>query len=133
MLVIIFFAAGILVMLPCDPQRNYVCDGVYGDQVGQPLFMGSFALALVFLILLFLPQPYFKNWLKYAAWYIPVAALWIIMSDVICGGGLGLGMCFDKELATWWSSGIYLILSLVVIAITYLKRRNGTRSASFTT
>lgn len=125
-----FFLTDPLAFGLCRSDYLYVFDGVercrdpIADILGQPLLFGFMPLLIVFLILLFLPQPYFKNWLKYAAWYIPVGALWIIASDVTCGGGLGLGMCFDKELATWWSSGIYLVLSLIVIAIAFFKRRS---------
>ena len=108
----------------CNPDQYYSCTSPMLNNIGQPLFMDSIALFIVFLLLFFLPSVYFKAWLKYAAWFIPVAVVWIISSDVTCGGGLGLGICFDKELATWWSSGIYLVLSLIVIASTLVWQPN---------
>jgi hypothetical protein len=128
------FVAGFILVQPeqvgiCSPDKTFTCIEPIGNNIGQPLFIESVALALVFLILLFLSPLYFQNWLKYAAWFIPVAILWIISSDVNCSGGLGLGLCFDKELATWWSGGIYLVLSLVVIIVTYFKRRGRSYTA----
>lgn len=123
---ILLFVTALLVMLPCDPQRNFVCEGRLTEALGQPLLFSSITLLFVFLILLFLPQNYFKAWLKYATWFIPVAILWIATSDVNCGGYLPV--CFDKELATWWASGMYLVLSLVVIIVTYFTRRTSTYS-----
>jgi hypothetical protein len=125
----ILFVVGILIMLPCDPQRNFVCEGEFSEMLGQPLLFGSIPLTFVFFLLVALPQPYFKNWLKYAAWFIPVAILWIVTSDVTCSGGLGLGLCFDKELATWWSSGIYIALSLIVLIGTYFTHRRRSYTA----
>ncbi len=118
---IVALVSGVLLTSPeqygiCAPDKTFTCIEPIGNNIGQPLFMGSIALVIVFLILFFLPPIYFKAWLKYAAWFIPVAVIWIAMSDVTCGGYLPL--CFDKELATWWSSGLYIVLSLVVIVMT---------------
>jgi hypothetical protein len=107
----------------CAPDKLFTCIEPLGNSIGQPLFLGAIALSLVFLALLFLSPAYFKAWLKYAAWFIPVGIIIIASSDVNCSGGLGLGLCFDKELATWWSSGIYFLLSLGVIIATYIKQR----------
>ncbi|MEX1112523.1 MAG: hypothetical protein WEC84_03600 [Candidatus Andersenbacteria bacterium] len=120
---VVAFIIAVLMMLPCDPQRNYVCEGKFSDTVGQPLMGGSAALFLIFLVLFFLPSIYFKAWLKYAAWFIPVAVVWISMTSTSCGGGFGLSMCLDKELATWWSSGIYVVFSFIVIGATSLVNR----------
>jgi len=126
------FVTGIILTEPvtfrlCNPEERFGCIDSLGV-VGQPLGMLSFVLAIVFLVLFFLHQAYFKTWLKFAAWYIPVAILWIVTtSDNVCREYLPI--CFDKELATWWSSGIYLVLSLAVITITYFKRGRGMRSA----
>ncbi len=103
----------------CSPDKTFTCIEPIGNNIGQPLFMGSVALFIVFLILYFLPPIYFKAWRKYVAWFIPVAILWITTSDVTCGGYLPV--CFDKELAAWWSSGIYLVLSLLVLGATRLR------------
>lgn len=92
--------------------------------IGQPFAIFSFALGLIFLLLLFLPKKFFDAWLKYAAWFIPVAIIWIAITSDNCQGGLGLGLCFDKELATWWASGMYVVLSLGVLLTTYIRSRH---------
>lgn len=103
----------------CQPDEFFSCIEPLGGKIGQPLFYGSIAVSIIFLLLFFLSQQYFKNWLKYVAWIIPVSILWIALEPVTCGSMV----CFDKELATWWASGIYLVLSLAVIIVTYLTRR----------
>lgn len=123
---VLCFVVGILFTTPeqygiCPLDTTFSCIEPLGNNIGQPLFMGSLVLVIIFLILFFLPHNFFRAWLKYVAWFIPVAILWIATSDVNCGGYLPV--CFDKELATWWSSGIFLVLSLIVIIAASFQRR----------
>jgi hypothetical protein len=125
---ILLLIVSLSLMFPCDPRRNFVCEGKLTEQVGQPMFFGSIALGLIFILFYFLPQQFFKAWLKYVAWFIPVAIIWIVTADVSCGGYLPI--CFDKELATWWSSGIYLALSLIVIGLTFAFGKSGEEASN---
>ena len=97
------------------------CMDPLGDTLGQPLGMGSVALLIVFLTLFFLPRVYFAAWGKYAAWFIAVAVVWIAVTPAQCSSGFGLTMCMDKELVTWWASGIFLVISLITVIWTRLK------------
>src|SRR3989338_7994986 len=84
--------------------------------IGDGLFYGISALALVFLLLLFLPSA-FPAWKKFAVWFIPIAALIFIFYR---GGNY-----FDPfpEQIYQWVSTIYVILSILIIAWSEIKRR----------
>lgn len=93
------------------------------DNVGQPLMIVSIAVALLFLVLLFLPKKVFTAWLKYVAWLIVPATIWIITTPVTCSAPLSL--CFDKELATYYASGAFAAISLVAIVVSSLRQKQG--------
>lgn len=80
------------------------------------LFYGMSALALVFLILFFLPNA-FRVWRKFAIWYLPIAVLIFISYK-------GRGY-FDPapEQIYQWVSGLYVILSFLIIVRSELKNR----------
>lgn len=90
------------------------CSDPIADILGQPLGLGSLALLLPCLILLFLKPEVFKSWAKFAVIAIPLLALFIVGTPVQCGGG-SLGVCLDKELVSMFSSVGFLILSLLII------------------
>lgn len=96
------------------------CMDPLGDNLGQPLGMISLLLVIIFLTLFFLPHRYFRAWLKYAAWFLVVAIIWIALTPARCGGGFGLSVCMDKELVIWWSCGILASLSILTLIITAL-------------
>ncbi|MEK7560859.1 MAG: hypothetical protein AAB539_02785 [Patescibacteria group bacterium] len=76
-------------------------------------------MALIFLILRFLPSRYFSAWLKFGTWYIPLAAVIIIWAPV-SGGDI---FSFDKESITWFFSGLYVAVCLTLILVQFLMGR----------
>mgnify|MGYP001558388353 FL=1 len=95
------------------------CRHLLSNSIGQPLFLGSLALSLIFLILRFLPSRYFSAWLKFGTWYIPLAAVIIIWAPV-SGGDI---FSFDKESITWFFSGLYVAVCLALILVQFLLGR----------
>jgi len=121
---VFFILLGFLFLVPdkvgiCEQEMYRTCIDKLGDNIGQPLFLGSLALSLVFLLLRFLPPQYFSAWLKFGTWYIPLAAIAIIWAPV-SGGDL---FSFDKESVTWFFSGLYVIVCVVIILIKFVAGR----------
>mgnify|MGYP001565301120 FL=1 len=94
-----------------------------GDMIVQTregLFYGMSALALVFLLLLFLPNA-FPAWKKFAKWFIPLAALLFIFYQ-----GPSSGDYFSPypEQAFQWVSVLYVVISILIIALKTIRQKN---------
>ncbi len=86
--------------------------------VFAPIFI-ALLIAISVLIVKIITQPsIFNAWKKFAAIYIPIAALLIMMFPKSCGF-----MCFDREMAAVWLSAIYVIVSLIIIIKKSIKLR----------
>lgn len=68
------------------------------------------------LILIFVSRNIFISWLKFAAWAIPLAALYIWLTPVSGGGDL---ISFTRDDAARLTATIFTILSLVLISYKY--------------
>ena len=89
------------------------------ERIGDPIFYGMPALALVFLILTFLPQA-FSAWKKFAVWFIPIATLIFIFYQ-----GPSSGDYFSPypEQVFQWISILYVIVSVLIIFISLRKNK----------
>ena len=111
----VLIAAQKIGLCPVDPE-GWDCRHLLADSIGQPLFLGFSALGLTFFLLRFLPAQVFKAWLYFAAWYVPLAATWIIITPTQGGHFLSP----DKEGLTWLLGGVYLAVSLLIIVTTFI-------------
>lgn len=82
------------------------CHIKYSD-IGDPLFYGMGAIAIVFLMLVFKPEG-ISSWKKFAKWYIPLAALVFIFY-----GSPSSGDFFSPypERVYQWLAGAYVLVS----------------------
>ena len=100
-------------------QYDYDCDNVIA---GISVPIGTFSF--VFLVLIFLARKFdylvINSWLRFSKYYLPIAAVLILLSPTTDSSILG----FDKEFMTWVLAGIYLITSLGIIVF---KRRTITQ------
>ncbi|MEK9186040.1 MAG: hypothetical protein AAB885_00450 [Patescibacteria group bacterium] len=106
------------------PQIDKFCLDPYDEILGQPL--GLFSIVIFFLpfSFFFLHESIFRSWAKFAKIYLPIAAILILGSAFSNqGGGWGVGADFDSELTTWWLAGIFLFVSLIIIAVKSWKLR----------
>ena len=89
------------------------------SRVGNPLFYGMGALALVFFILLFIPKA-FPTWKKFAIWFVPLAALLFIFYP-----DPGSGDYFSPypEQVFQWVSALYVLVSLIIIAYSAFSKK----------
>ena len=83
------------------------------ERVGDPLFYGMAALAIVFLVLLFRPSAV-GAWKKFAKWYIPIVTLIFIFYP-----NPGSGDFFSPypEQIFQWLSTLYVVVSLIIIFV----------------
>lgn len=96
---------------------QYSCRDLF-NRIGDPLFYGMPALAVVFLILFFLPQA-FSAWKKFAIWFIPITALVFIFYT-----GPSSGDLFSPypEQVFQWVSAVYVLISLGIITLAALRK-----------
>ena len=94
------------------------CINLY-ERIGDPLLYGMSALAVVFLALLFAPRAW-GAWKKFAIWFVPLAALIFIFYR---GPGSGDLFSPDPEFVFKWISIVYVVVSLVIIALAASKGR----------
>ena len=89
-------------------------------RLGKSLFYGMPALALVFLVLVFLPQA-FPALKKFAVWFIPLAALLFIFYP-----DPGSGDYFSPypEQVFQWVSILYVVISILIIALKTIKQKS---------
>lgn len=88
------------------------------ESIGDPLFFGMGALAIVFFVLIFVPKAW-SAWKKFAVWFVPLAALlFIFYRDP---GSMNLISPYAETVFTW-VSGAYILISLVIIALASLKK-----------
>lgn len=90
------------------------------EHIGNPLYYGMPALALIFLILLFVPQA-FSAWKKFAIWFVPLAAL---LFAVYPDPGAGDLFSPYPEQVFRWTSGLYVIVSVLIICWSMFRRRS---------
>jgi len=83
---------------------------------GAALYYGMGALSIVFLILLVFPKSS-NSWKGFAWWFIPIAML---LFATYKGSGY---FSWDPERVFRWVSGLYILVSLIVIAQSAIRGR----------
>ena len=81
------------------------------------------ALALVFLVLLLVPQAV-SLWWKFAIWYVPLMAIGIARTVPEPGQTFYIGQTLEQ--AARWGSIIYIVISALIIA--FVMSRKGKQS-----
>ncbi len=93
------------------------CHAFY-ERLGTPLFYGMLALSFVFLFLIFVPQA-FSAWKRFAIWFIPLATLLFIFYPEPNSGDY---FSPYPEQIFQWVSGLYVIISVLVIGWSSVKK-----------
>jgi len=102
----------------CEP-INYDCNKLLKSDFGVGLFLFSAVFTSLSLTFLFTKQAVFRTWSKFAIPYLILAIALITISPSSNPGIYGL----DSELIAWFTSGLFLIISLLIIAIKSWKLR----------
>lgn len=87
------------------------CINLY-ERLGDPLYYGTGALAIVFFVLLFAARA-FSAWKKFAVWFVPLAALLFIFYPEPGSGDL---FSPYPEQVFQLTSGFYVLISFAIIA-----------------
>ena len=95
----------------CAPNKN--------ENTAIFIILFSASIALSGVLLLFFSPLVFASWLRFAKYYLPIAAVLIILSPVSDGSIFG----FDKEFMTWLLSGTFFVVSLILITYKQIRLR----------
>lgn len=90
---------------------------IFFNKLGDPIQYGFTALSIIFALLVFFPVA-FSSWLKFAIWYVPLAAILFAIAPTP-GGGIGAAPSVigpSPEQIYLWGSAIYVLVSMVIIA-----------------
>lgn len=117
----------------CRPDFNddFTCTtGKFFYSLGgfaQALIVFPFILSLLYLILAFLlREEVFRSWWKFTKFYLPIALILILIAGLTSSdGSWGVSADFDAEITIWLTSGLFLIISLILIAVKSWKLRKG--------
>lgn len=87
--------------------------------IGSPLLYGGGALAIVSLVLIFVPKAW-EAWKKFAIWFLPLATLLFIFYPEPGSGDL---FSPYPETVYKWVSGAYILISAVIIGAVVGKKK----------
>jgi len=91
------------------------------ERIGDPLFYGMSALAVIFLILFLVPSA-FNAWKKFAIWFVPLMAIIFAVYKGPSGGFMD-PTPYPKQVFLWLSI-LYVAISLIIIAFSLYKSQN---------
>ena len=107
----------------CISETDTGCLAHIIEGVGQPLFLGFACIFLISISFFFLRQEVFKTWSRFALLAIPLGAILITLTPTQ-GNGSFATPTIDREIITWFVSILFLLISLLIIAVKSYKLRN---------
>ena len=126
--IILGFSIGVILASPekfgiCEQYQYNSCITPLGN-IGQPVGMLSLSLLPISLLLLFLREEIYNTWKHFALWFIPLSALLIFLSSDSGSGVIsGSGALLDTEGTAFLLAGMFLFVSLILIAVKWWKLR----------
>jgi hypothetical protein len=111
-----FFFASVHDLGICDLHNDF-CGEILMEMFGQSLGFYSMGIFMLFLLLSFMKEAVFQSWWRFAKWYLGIAAALIVITPGTGGGGLfiGMGGGYDREGMIWFTSGLFFIISIILI------------------
>jgi len=105
------------------------CFSGFGGHIGECLLFAllpgsvslfSFVIFIFLLPLYFLKEGVYLAWRKFGLWYLPIVAVLILLAG---GGSNGFnpGYGFDSESLTFFFSGLFALISLILIVSKSIK------------
>lgn len=92
------------------------------NEIVQLVFIFSIPIAIISFILLFFQEQIFRVWSKFTIIFLPIAIITVIW---MAQGTRGTLISIDEEIGSLFSATIFLITSLLIIAIKSFKLRKG--------
>ena len=94
------------------------------EAIIETLVLFPLAIFLISLILLFSHSELIVfSWIRFAKYYLPVAAFLVIITSSDRGGWISIGP--DRESMIWFTSTLFFLISLIIIAVKSWKLRKG--------
>ncbi len=89
------------------------------------LIIGLFAVALfIFSLITYkMRNEVYRAWLRFAYWWIPISLIFIYLAGGWSGGGFGIPNVLDQESVSIIFSGLFFIISLILIVWKYFSSR----------
>ena len=85
-------------------------------------------LLLLFSIITYkMREEVFRSWIRFAYWWIPISLFLIYLAGGSSGGGFGMPNVLDQEFVSIILSGLFAIISLLVITWKYFATRGTPR------
>jgi hypothetical protein len=81
------------------------------------------SLFLCFFVSLFVKEAAYLSWRKFALWYLPIVTILIFVVGGTGSSGFNPGMGFDRESLTFFFSGLFVFISLILITYKSIKLR----------
>ena len=112
------------ILFLCQPDADLVCYGIH-DDLSLTVWLLSAVFFITLIPLYFTKEAVYKAWRKFAIVYLPIAMILIAIGDTSGrGGGLGgPSMDMDREMTTFFFSGLFLFISFILILYKSLKLR----------
>ena len=95
---------------------------IFKESIENVLVLFSLTILSSLIPLYFLKEAVYKTWGKFALVYLPLAILWIATSDPFGGRGY-VGILDSREQVTFFVSGLFLVISFIIIITKSLKLR----------
>ena len=123
----------LLVFLSAHSMQYFFLEGEcfsgFGGHIGECLLFAllpgsvslfSFVIFIFLLPLYFLKEGVYLAWRKFGLWYLPIVAVLILLAG---GGSNGFnpGYGFDSESLTFFFSGLFALISLILIVSKSIK------------
>lgn len=103
----------------CKDSLDNCAVSVLRKSFSEPLFIFAVALFLISLFLFFVSNNIFIKWLKFAVVWIILSLFFILITPVYPGGFMDP----NREQVSIWMSGLFLIISLILIIIWHIKEK----------
>lgn len=96
----------------------------WGSNIGQPFMLGFGGIFIVLLVLRFLDESVYKVWYRnFAIWFVPVAALLVLITPGESRGILPL----DREAMLFFLVPLFWIISALIIIFKLIQGKSGKR------
>ena len=135
-LLISVFITVIAFVITSFPTEIGFCRNIYANSgylMGSNCLVGMNIFSILFFFssttffslipLYFLKEGVYLSWKKFALWYIPIVAIILLISPQSGGGGFNPGYGFDQESLTFFFSGLFAVISLILITYKSIKLR----------
>lgn len=105
----------------CGVSSGETCIAPYGTSIGEPLFIGVLSIIAVLLVLMF-SEKSFRKIKIFSYIYIPISVVIIYLTPVTSSDPF-LPL-IDREQVTILLSAGYFIISLIIMAVLFVKGRH---------